>query len=62
MEDGADVTLDLAIEFLRFDRDFSGDEKPDVLVRTSTGAMLMYTGDGACRVEGRVDHRVRAGR
>ena len=47
VEDGADVTLDLAIEFLRFDRDFSGDELPDVLVRTSAGAMLMYTGDGA---------------
>lgn len=33
--------------FPRFDRDFSGDELPDVLVRTSAGAMLMYTGDGA---------------
>ncbi|NUT58374.1 MAG: hypothetical protein HOQ00_05950, partial [Agromyces sp.] len=47
VEDDAKVTLDLTAEFLKFDRDFSGDENPDVLVRTSTGAMLMYTGDGA---------------
>jgi hypothetical protein len=45
--DDAKVTLDLTADFLKFDRDFSGDEHPDVLVRTSTGAMLMYTGDGA---------------
>ncbi|MFE6253719.1 carboxypeptidase regulatory-like domain-containing protein [Agromyces sp. NPDC057865] len=44
--DGAKVTLDLAVELLKFDRDFSGDELPDVLVRNSAGAMLMYTGDG----------------
>ncbi|MFE6253720.1 carboxypeptidase regulatory-like domain-containing protein [Agromyces sp. NPDC057865] len=47
IEDGANVELDLVADILKFDRDFSGDEKPDVLVRTSTGAMLMYTGDGA---------------
>jgi hypothetical protein len=47
VEAGAEVTLDLDVEFLTFDRDFSGDENPDVLVRTSNGAMLMYTGNGA---------------
>lgn len=47
IEDGAQVVLDLDIEFLKFDRDFSGDEAPDVLVRTAGGAMLMYTGNGA---------------
>ena len=45
--DGADVTLDLAAEFLQFDRDFSGDDHPDVIARTGAGALLMYSGDGA---------------
>lgn len=35
------------VSLMRFDRDFSGDDTPDVLVRTSTGSLLMYTGDGA---------------
>ncbi|MFE6253655.1 FG-GAP-like repeat-containing protein [Agromyces sp. NPDC057865] len=35
------------VAFPAFDRDFSGDDTVDVLARTSTGAMLMYTGDGA---------------
>ena len=47
VEDGANVELDLTAELLKFDRDFSGDENPDVLVRTSTGLMRMYAGNGA---------------
>jgi hypothetical protein len=45
--EGADVTLDLVVEFLEFERDFSGDDLPDVLARNSAGALLMYSGDGA---------------
>jgi hypothetical protein len=47
VDDGDNITLDLTIEFLEFDRDFSGDGRPDVVVRTGGGALLMYTGDGA---------------
>ena len=47
VEDDSKVTLDLEAEFLKFDRDFSGDEKPDVIARTSAGALLMYSGNGA---------------
>jgi hypothetical protein len=47
VEDGAEVTLDLEVEFLEFDRDFSGDEHPDVIATTGAGALLMYSGDGA---------------
>ena len=38
--------------------DFSGDGKPDVLARTSTGAMLMYRGDG---VGGLIDNGIQIG-
>ncbi len=45
--DGESETLDLSLEFASFDRDFSGDGNPDVLVRTAEGRLLMYAGDGA---------------
>jgi hypothetical protein len=47
VEDGDQATVDTTIELLHFDRDFSGDDAPDVLVRAPNGAMLMYAGDGA---------------
>lgn len=46
VEDDSKVTLDLEVEFLGFDRDFSGDDHPDVIARSGSGAMLMYSGDG----------------
>lgn len=45
--EGDEAVLDLAVEFASFDRDFSGDGAPDVLVRTSEGALRLYAGDGA---------------
>jgi hypothetical protein len=47
MLDGDVTTLDLPVELAAFDRDFSGDGSPDVIVRTTGGAMLMYAGNGA---------------
>ena len=45
--EGDEATLDLAIRFGGFDRDVSGDGAPDVLVRTGSGVLRMYPGDGA---------------
>ncbi|RXZ72807.1 carboxypeptidase regulatory-like domain-containing protein [Agromyces albus] len=45
--DGDEALLDLSIEFSRLDRDFSGDDDPDVIVRSRGGGLLMYAGDGA---------------
>lgn len=47
IEDGDEALLDLSIEFSRLDRDFSGDDDPDVIVRSKGGGLLMYAGDGA---------------
>jgi hypothetical protein len=45
--DGDSATLDFGFDLPYFDRDFSGDGNPDVLVRTSGGLLRMYEGDGA---------------
>ena len=45
--DGENATLDLGLAFPSFDRDFSGEGNPDVLVRTTGGELRMYAGDGA---------------
>lgn len=47
MLDGDVTTLDLVAELVGFDRDFSGDRLPDVIVRNTGGAMVMYSGNGA---------------
>lgn len=46
VHEGTSATLDLDIDLYTVDSDFSGDGRPDVLVRTSPGALLMYMGDG----------------
>lgn len=47
IEDGDHALVDVSIEFLQFERDFSGDGHPDVLARTGEGILRMYSGDGA---------------
>jgi hypothetical protein len=47
VHEGTNAILDLDLELVTFDSDFSGDALPDVLVRTSSGALLMYMGAGA---------------
>ncbi|MBT2516760.1 carboxypeptidase regulatory-like domain-containing protein [Streptomyces sp. ISL-90] len=47
IEDGDDALLDHSIEFPKLDRDFSGDDDPDVIIRTRGGGLNLYAGDGA---------------